>query len=341
MLLASHFLERFAAQYGRRIRGFSDAAIAAIRLSTWEGNVRELMGAVRRAVIMVDGGKIEPRDLGLDTEDTAAAATAEPETLDLREARRRSERDVLLRALAKSKNNVAAVARMLGVSRPKIYHLLSAHGIDWTEDATDSRAVEGINMKTRISLAGLAGVSLLCLMTATAHGAAPAPVATDKVDEAKQQAEVRGELRAAIISARNDVKTSPASVDAHEKLGQLLLRSGDGVGAEKEARAMRDNGADPTRWAPILSRGFAMQGVPERTLREVRADGLQGAARGAALAALADAKISLKRYDEAARDLKEAEDLQPAAAEPRIATARLYPDHQPSGRGADQAARSR
>ena len=55
VVLASFFLTRFAAEYGRPARGFSATALAALRDHPWPGNVRELENRVKRAVVMTDG----------------------------------------------------------------------------------------------------------------------------------------------------------------------------------------------------------------------------------------------------------------------------------------------
>src|SRR5262249_62035628 len=47
VVLASFFLTRFAAEYGRAARGFSATALAELREHPWPGNVRELQNRVK------------------------------------------------------------------------------------------------------------------------------------------------------------------------------------------------------------------------------------------------------------------------------------------------------
>ena len=56
--LAYTFLYRFAQEYNRSVRGFSDEAERRLRAYTWPGNVRELQNAVERAVILCRGAEV-------------------------------------------------------------------------------------------------------------------------------------------------------------------------------------------------------------------------------------------------------------------------------------------
>lgn len=122
-LLAHYFLNAFRQEFGRDMRGFTSAALAAIGAHSWPGNVRELENRVRRAVVMSNGTVVDSSDLELD------APTQAEEDLDLRTARLRAERDVVGKAVARSNGILSDAARMLGVSRPTLYGLLATHGL--------------------------------------------------------------------------------------------------------------------------------------------------------------------------------------------------------------------
>jgi Nif-specific regulatory protein len=63
--LAAHFLEKFAAETGRRLRGYTPEALEALRSYHWPGNVRELRNAVERAVVLAPGEWIDVSDVSL------------------------------------------------------------------------------------------------------------------------------------------------------------------------------------------------------------------------------------------------------------------------------------
>jgi len=110
----------FASEYGRPVRGFASAALAAINDYHWPGNVRELENRVKRAVVMADAALLSPPDLGL------SAQGEEPQSLGIRAARARAEREVLQLALAQAGSNLSKAAKLLGISRPTLYDLMQA-----------------------------------------------------------------------------------------------------------------------------------------------------------------------------------------------------------------------
>jgi two-component system NtrC family response regulator len=123
VVLANFFMRRFAAEYGRSVRGFGTDALAAMSEYTWPGNVRELENRVKRAVVMTDGPLLSAVDLGL------AASGEKSQSLGIREARARAEREVLQLALAQAGSNLSKAARLLGISRPTLYDLMQQHQI--------------------------------------------------------------------------------------------------------------------------------------------------------------------------------------------------------------------
>jgi two-component system NtrC family response regulator len=126
IVLASFFLRRFAAEYGRTARGLAGSALAAIRDYSWPGNVRELENRVKRAVVMTEGPLVSAADLDL------AAGEDEGKSLDIRAARARAEREVIQLALTQAGANLSKAAKLLGISRPTLYDLMQQHqlGVD-------------------------------------------------------------------------------------------------------------------------------------------------------------------------------------------------------------------
>src|SRR5262249_46522265 len=98
VVLASFFLSRFAAEFGRPA-GFSPTAVAALTDHPWPGTVRELETRVKGAVVMTDSHLLSAADLGLETVED------EPRSLTIRDARARAEREALQLAFAQAGSN--------------------------------------------------------------------------------------------------------------------------------------------------------------------------------------------------------------------------------------------
>jgi two-component system, NtrC family, response regulator len=123
ILLATYFVTKFNAQFGRKVKGFAAEGLGAIKSHPWRGNVRELENRVKRAVIMADAPLLTAHDLDLAQSDETM------KTLDLRQARARAEREVIQMAIAQSGGNISNAAKLLGISRPTLYDLVKEHGL--------------------------------------------------------------------------------------------------------------------------------------------------------------------------------------------------------------------
>jgi Nif-specific regulatory protein len=66
-LLADHFLKRFVRETGRKIRGFTPAALKKMEAHDWPGNVRELRNVIERAVALGRSMSIDTNDIWLSS----------------------------------------------------------------------------------------------------------------------------------------------------------------------------------------------------------------------------------------------------------------------------------
>jgi two-component system NtrC family response regulator len=116
------FLHKYSVGHKKKVLGFTQRGLNALKKHKWPGNVRELENRIRRALIMVQDRKISHEDLELGTGPPLGKMT-------LREAREKTDRELILQVLRENNFNLAKSAGDLGISRPNLYDLMEKLGI--------------------------------------------------------------------------------------------------------------------------------------------------------------------------------------------------------------------
>src|SRR5690348_9970704 len=156
--LTRHFLARFAAEEGKRVRAVSAEAMGLLSGFRWPGNVRQLENAVFRAVVLAEGEEIGldefPRVSALSDGDAAPtqpalppqpviighwpgeARNAAPATLRLTDPAghvrplEEIEREAIRFAIAHHEGQMSEVARRLKIGRSTLYRKLESLGLE-------------------------------------------------------------------------------------------------------------------------------------------------------------------------------------------------------------------
>jgi DNA-binding NtrC family response regulator len=132
--LARHYLGYFSAQYkNKTLHSISPEAEELLRQYDWPGNVRELKNVIERIVVLETGQEIMPEHLPREIACSPAPADATgskrfilpDEGISLDEL----ERDLIMQALEKSKNNRVTAAKLLGISYDTLRYQLKKSGL--------------------------------------------------------------------------------------------------------------------------------------------------------------------------------------------------------------------
>jgi len=127
--LASWFLEKFNAQYGRQ-KQLSPETMTHLQQHSWSGNVRELENVVRRLVVLTD---VEHQIEALVARGRGASGPVGQPAEGLREIARRAAREAERRALEEVLGRVhwnrAEAARVLKVSYKTLLHKIVDCGL--------------------------------------------------------------------------------------------------------------------------------------------------------------------------------------------------------------------
>ena len=124
LLLAEHFLRRYARENGKEIRGLAPNAVAKLAEYTWPGNVRELENVVERAVVMCDSEQVKAEHLPATLSSTAHAGVRIPGSTFAE-----IEKHAILTTLEAVAWSTTRAARMLDISVRTIQYRLHEYGL--------------------------------------------------------------------------------------------------------------------------------------------------------------------------------------------------------------------
>jgi two-component system response regulator HydG len=125
-LLINHYLSLFNKSYKKSIEGVSQEVLKAFMAYPWPGNVRELQHAIEHAFVLCSGATITLEHVPAEIRDFSPAEIPTPAPHTRISALPAPE---VLQALNKTGWNKAKAARLLGISRPSLYHLINLHNL--------------------------------------------------------------------------------------------------------------------------------------------------------------------------------------------------------------------
>ena len=138
-LLIQHFLARFNQQHVKTLTDIPADVMKLLITHPWPGNIRELMHAIERAVILSEGGDLHKNLLPDDvrTPPEQSAATTDPiwrdgiSFRDAKQARVQSFETAFIRAALEHHNgNISRTAPAIGMKRQALQQKLKELGID-------------------------------------------------------------------------------------------------------------------------------------------------------------------------------------------------------------------
>ncbi|NIO21246.1 MAG: AAA domain-containing protein [Candidatus Aenigmarchaeota archaeon] len=127
-LLALHFVDKYAAEFNKRVKGFASEAMQILMLYEWPGNVRELEYVVERAVLLSEQPIID----GIDIVIPSRKGTEPPESFKEAKATvvAQFERSYIQGLLLAHQGNISKAAQAAQKNRRAFWQLIRKHGID-------------------------------------------------------------------------------------------------------------------------------------------------------------------------------------------------------------------
>jgi transcriptional regulator with PAS, ATPase and Fis domain len=142
--LVRHFIKLYGDINARRaaVTGIDEAALDALMNNEWQGNVRELANAIESACTFGRATTIGladlPRSISTAPRNLMVAARVSERPACL-QTFADVERELIQRALASTAGNKVRAARMLKISRKKLYAKIDKYGLERLDEAEPNR----------------------------------------------------------------------------------------------------------------------------------------------------------------------------------------------------------
>lgn len=131
LLLANEFVASFSNRMAKRIHRISTPAINMLTAYHWPGNVRELENCIEHAVLVSDDAVIHGRNLPPTLQVPDESIEAVPGTL--KSCTAILENDMIVDALKRSRGNMSAAARELGITSRMVRYKIKNLKIDYNK----------------------------------------------------------------------------------------------------------------------------------------------------------------------------------------------------------------
>ena len=135
-LLFHYFVSKFSADMNKSIKHVNEDLLIALRKYDWPGNVRELRNITERLVVLsLDGilnkGNLPPEIKNLSEDDVLENMRTDDESMpeSYMESKNKFEMEYILGLLAQHDWNIAATARIMGISRKTLYQKMNKYNI--------------------------------------------------------------------------------------------------------------------------------------------------------------------------------------------------------------------
>ncbi len=132
-ILARHFLDKYAKEHGKDVKGITTVAMRILEGYSYPGNIRELENVIERGVALEQGAQLSAESLPGFKQLTYIP----PGGLDLEQAVDKYEKALLVSALDKAGGVKKRAAKLLNISFRSIRYRLEKYGLNTGEDSEE------------------------------------------------------------------------------------------------------------------------------------------------------------------------------------------------------------
>jgi DNA-binding NtrC family response regulator len=124
-LLTEYYVNRYNAEFRKRVRGLTPEALTLLEQYRWPGNIRELRNAIERAMLLTDRDRLAPDDFSTLSRGAQAIFRLPADGVDLDEV----ERQLLVQALERAHGNQTHAGQLLGINRDQVRYRIEKFGL--------------------------------------------------------------------------------------------------------------------------------------------------------------------------------------------------------------------
>ncbi|MCL6477707.1 MAG: sigma-54 dependent transcriptional regulator [Peptococcaceae bacterium] len=129
-LLTNYFLEKLKPTY--LVNKITDDSMKLLMNYNWPGNIRELQNVLERAAIISHSNEITVDDLPKDIQQSVSIKSGGETVINFPDSGislEELEKELIIKALEKSKGNQTRAAQLLGITRSALLYRIQKHGL--------------------------------------------------------------------------------------------------------------------------------------------------------------------------------------------------------------------
>ncbi|MBC8316785.1 MAG: sigma-54-dependent Fis family transcriptional regulator [Desulfobulbaceae bacterium] len=135
-LLIEHFIKKFNKRLRLKITGVSEDCMHRLIHHSWPGNVRELENVIERSMVLSEGNELTTEFLPGELADRQSSQTDELlfwDTLSIKINSKKLEKQLIVKALIKTKGNKTRAAALLELSLPALLYKIKEYDVNYEE----------------------------------------------------------------------------------------------------------------------------------------------------------------------------------------------------------------
>lgn len=125
-LIVDHFVEQYSIKLGKTIKKVHPEVYEILNNYSFPGNIRELRNIIERAIILSSNMELTPANFSITEKSLKSKNSRLSETFNLEEI----EKQIIIKALHKTKNNKTEAAKLLNIEWNALYRRLQKYNIE-------------------------------------------------------------------------------------------------------------------------------------------------------------------------------------------------------------------